>query len=268
MLHFTKEFSGYVKLGAAINFSFGYWATNRAVVSAFPVGGIGVMFRLNPSLTLRVEAGYLDGQGSANTDFTGNFTSGSSTVHNDFGLAGRIEYKAFGNWKSYEDFTALGNKEPMLVIGAGGDWTQRGSTDIILHTADIQYETAGGLGLYSAFLGRAVQNGTTSGGGREDFYDWGAMGQIAYLLDGKRWEIFGRYDYTGLDEDALAGGSEGNVHEITVGLNYYFHGHAARATVDLTYLPNGAPVSDSGADILQSNDKDELLLRVQFQLLI
>lgn len=58
MLHFAPSFSGYVKLGAAINFSFGYWATNRAVVSAFPVGGIGIMFKLNQSLTLRVEAGY------------------------------------------------------------------------------------------------------------------------------------------------------------------------------------------------------------------
>lgn len=60
MLHFTPQFSGYLKLGAAINFTFGYWATQYAGawVSAFPVGGVGIMFKLNQQLTLRLEAGY------------------------------------------------------------------------------------------------------------------------------------------------------------------------------------------------------------------
>lgn len=58
MLHFTRDFAGLVKLGAALNFGFGYWAGQRGWFNAFPVGGIGVMVRLSPSLMLRVEAGY------------------------------------------------------------------------------------------------------------------------------------------------------------------------------------------------------------------
>lgn len=59
MLHFTPEFAGYLKLGAGINFTFGYWAhQGAAFVSAYPVGGLGVLFKVTPALTLRLEAGY------------------------------------------------------------------------------------------------------------------------------------------------------------------------------------------------------------------
>ncbi|MEW5743040.1 MAG: hypothetical protein AB1938_29260 [Myxococcota bacterium] len=56
-LHFTPEFAGYLKLGAGFNFTFGYWSS-RGVFSAFPVGGLGILVKLNQTLTLRVEAGY------------------------------------------------------------------------------------------------------------------------------------------------------------------------------------------------------------------
>jgi hypothetical protein len=60
MLHFTPRFSGYLKAGAAIHFTFGYWAAQHAGawVGAFPAAGVGVMFKLNHQLTLRLEAGY------------------------------------------------------------------------------------------------------------------------------------------------------------------------------------------------------------------
>ncbi|MCY2952341.1 MAG: porin [Planctomycetota bacterium] len=218
---------------------------------------------------IRVEGGFSDGVGSANTDFTNTITNADGTTKRsgNFGVAGRVEYKAFGNWKSYDDFTALGNKEDLLVFGLAGDWTQNGDTNAILHTADVQWENASGLALYGAFLGRAVQNGLTPGGAVEDFYDWGAMAQAAYLID-QKWEVFARYDYTTLDDAALASDVQGKVHEITAGVNYYMHGQAAKFTLDVTWLPNGAPKDDTGADILKNNDKDELMLRAQFQLLI
>jgi len=217
----------------------------------------------------RAEVGFTDGVGSANTDFTNTVVNADGTTSRtaNFGLAGRVEYKAFGNWKSYDDFTALGNKEDLLVFGLGADWTQNGDVQAILHTADVQFETASGLALYGAFLGRATQNGKTAGGSVEDLYDWGAMAQAAYLLD-QKWEIFARYDYTDFDSDSLSAGTQNKVHEITGGVNYYMHGHTAKFTVDLTWLPNGTPRGDGGADILSNNDEDELILRAQFQLLI
>jgi hypothetical protein len=58
-LHFTPQFAGLFKLGAALNFGFGYWSGLRGSwVSAFPIGGVGIMLRLMSALMLRVEAGY------------------------------------------------------------------------------------------------------------------------------------------------------------------------------------------------------------------
>lgn len=62
-LHFTREFAGYLKLGAALNLTFGYWASywasrGGAWIGAYPVGGVGIMFKLAQGFTLRVEAGY------------------------------------------------------------------------------------------------------------------------------------------------------------------------------------------------------------------
>ena len=55
--------------------------------------------------------------------------------------------------------------------------------------------------------------------------------------------------------------------EITIGTNYYIRGHAAKFTIDLTYLCDGSPVSDDGSGVL-ANDDAEFVLRVQFQLLL
>ena len=61
---------------------------------------------------------------------------------------------------------------------------------------------------------------------------------------------------------------ENKVHEFTVGANYYFKGHNAKFTADVTYLPNGTPVADTGADILASDGEREFVFRAQFQLLL
>ena len=48
----------------------------------------------------------------------------------------------------------------------------------------------------------------------------------------------------------------------------FWHAHNAKMTVDVSYLPNGTPFANTGADILQSNDQSEFVLRTQFQLLL
>ena len=34
---------------------------------------------------------------------------------------GRVQYKVFGDWKDYQDFTAMGTAKNLLVIGGGLD---------------------------------------------------------------------------------------------------------------------------------------------------
>ena len=213
----------------------------------------------------RAEVAYTDGANSINHNFQ-DFPTNKS----NFGVAGRVEYLAFGKWASYEDFTTLGNTQDMLAFGAGVDLTEAGDTDTLLQTLDAQYER-GRLGLYAAYLGRAIEDavvGTGASATNENGYDWGFILQAAYLMENKL-EPFVRFDYINFDKDLLPAGTvENKVQEYTVGANYYFKGHNAKFTADVTYLPNGTPVADSGADILVSDDESEFVFRAQFQLLL
>jgi hypothetical protein len=216
-------------------------------------------------LPLRAEAAYTDGANAANQNF-----QDFPTTRANFGASGRVEYLAFGKWSEYEDFTALDNETDLLVLGLGVDVTEAGNNDTLLHTVDVQYET-GRLGLYAAYLGRSVEDRRVGSGATArdvNTYDWGFIAQAAYLVN-DRLEPFARYDYIHFDEAGLPGGfTQGKVHEITVGANYYFKSHAAKLTADFTYLPNGTPFASTGGDILASNDEAEFVVRAQFQLLL
>ncbi len=215
------------------------------------VEGIGLLYGGGKD-DLHVEIALTDGSQSHNTDFR---NSGSN-----FGIAGRAEYKLAGDWKNYEDFSALANKNNLLALGAGADLTQDGSNNTMLHTLDAQYELTNGVALYGAYVGRYTDGGTDG-----NLYDWGFLGQASYLIDGKHWEIFGRYDYINLDDNR--GGTTGSFSELTAGVNYYFEGHNAKFTLDAVYLPDGAPSNQTGIGILAS-DGEQILLRAQFQLLL
>lgn len=244
-------------------------AADRSLLSDVFTGGDnfvqGVSLIYDNGGPLRAEAAYTDGANQPNRNFQDYPTSGVSA---NFGAAGRVEYLAFGKWASYEDFTALGNKEDMLVIGGGVDLTQAGDTDMLLHTIDIQYET-GALGLFAAYMGRYSDHAPVGAGvgSQHSLYDWGVVAQAAYLLN-EQWEPFVRYDFLHLDGESQSASAENDIHEITVGVNHYMHGHAAKFTVDASWLPNGSIVADSGADILTTAGTNQYVLRVQFQLLI
>ena len=196
----------------------------------------------------------------------------------DFGAAARVQYKFFGNWKDYEDFTAVTSSGPdLLVAGAGIDYSEAGDFDQVMMTADVQYKT-GPISLYGAYLVRNLRNGGNGGAGgvnpnpatagTGNFYDYGFHGKLGYALD-KKWEVFGEYTYIQFDKDEFASGAETSTHEFTGGVNYYMHSHAAKFTLDASWLPNGTPVADDGAGILaQPNGENEIVFRAQFQLLL
>ncbi len=99
----------------------------------------------------------------------------------------------------------------------------------------------------------------------QDTYEWSGLGQVAYLID-QHWEPYVRGEFLSLK--GTPAGSNNNVPEISLGLNYYFHGHNAKLTVQGMYLPNGIPINDDSSDVLISNDKAEVVLITQFQLLL
>jgi hypothetical protein len=218
---------------------------------------------------LRAEIGYSDGPNTDNTNFQnggGLPASFPGLGAPNYGAFGRVELLAGGDWKQYDDFTAMGNKGSMFVLGAGASYAEFGQGDVLFHTADAQWENQK-LGLYAAYVGlySEPQGGSVTGGG---VYDWGFLVQAGYMLN-EKWEVFGRYDQTFLDENRLADGAEDTFPEITVGVNYYIKGHAAKLTLDGLWLPNGAPSNENGAGVLDPDGDDtQFAVRAQFQLLL
>ena len=234
------------------------------------VQGVSVIYGGRGSNPLRAELAFHDGANSRNTNFQDTFDSSTPPDgiddRTDWGAAGRVEWKPFGDWKSYKDFSAIGNKTDLLVIGAGGNIDGAPSANNFYGTVDAQWETAGGL---SVFGGLFVRNRDRRGA--EDFTDYGGLIQAGYLLN-KQWEVFGRYDVTKFDEDSVAPGLEDTISEFTAGVNYYLgengkYQHRAKITFDLVYLPDGSPSNQDSLGILGSTE-EEWVLRGQFQLIL
>ena len=245
---------------------FSQLAVERSLVDALLGGnitdrvqGVSLIYGGGKDDNVRAEVAIHDGANSRNTNFQDGATH--------WGAGGRFEYKVFGDWANYRDFTAKNNKEDLLVVGAGAEYTDRDGADVLLPTADVQYELADRLIVYGAVHGAYTD--PHSGTDDPTRFDFGVLGQVGYLLN-KKWEVFGRYDVVALDDEAIDEGNEDTFHEITTGVNYYLgpdgsYLHKAKFSLDVTYLPNGAPSDQTQAGIL-AGEGDEIVLRAQFQL--
>jgi len=207
---------------------------------------------------VQAEIGAGDGFVSGNTSFVDKNEGASQ----NWDIFGRVNFFAMGTKAEYKDFTAMGNKTDLLVFGFGGDITESGDSISYLHTVDAQWENTAGLGVYAAYMGNYIDSDELD----DQFYNWGFLVQAGYMVN-DRWEVFGRYDYTRIDED-LVGGGHDEFCEISLGVNWYVGGgHNAKVTVDLNWLPNGCPTGIGALDYLATED-DEVVIRGQFQLLL
>ncbi len=247
--------------------SFRFMAAERTYTNEF--------FSPSENYVQGVDLIYERGKVHADVAFTDGSSNGSNqnfqdfpTNHANYGGAGRVEYLATGDWTNYEDYTAYGTKNPLLVFGAGLDYREMGDTGVFSQTADVQYENPNGIALYGALYGAYTKNSPAGTGDsvHHDRYNWGAIAQAGYHFLPK-WEVFGRWGYLHLDDNGLAAGTHESTNELTTGVNYYLHGQAAKFTLDVGWLPNGAPTDDDGAGIL-ANHGPEYYLRGQFQLLL
>ena len=221
----------------------------------------GVSFIYDPASSVRAEFAYHGGLRNFDTNFQQYPTAGIPT---NWATAARIEVKPFGKWKEYEQITAYGIKENTLVFGAGADYTETGHSDALVHVADGQYQTASGLSIYAAYLGRYATRNTSA---KVDTYDPTARLQAAWAIN-SHWEPYARYEYIHFNGHEFAKGTELNVHVITAGVNYYLYGQSFKVSGDVSYLPNGVPVNDDGFGLLANNGRDEVVGRMQFQLLL
>jgi hypothetical protein len=232
------------------------------------VTGAALAYQAGP---LRVEGLFHNGISSFNSPYDNHNGGAYFPVKTNFGLSARAEYFLVGtDPREYDDFTALGDKEDLLVLGGGIDWTQGGDSDVVFQTVDLQWQprVLKGLAAYAALLGayRSIGDGGAGTIPAGDYYDWGFLAQAAYLLNDK-WEVFGRFDYTRLASGALPAGASDDVSEITAGVNYYWHGQHAKFTADVSWLPDGSPF-DFGVLGILANQDNEIVFRAQFQLLL
>ena len=237
----------------------------------------GATFIYDPKTFVRTEAGVNHGLRSANTNFQ-DFPANPF----DFGVAGRAEFKLFGRWQDYGQVGAVDVKEPLLVVGVGADSSQRGHATQTVGAVDAQYADPGGLNFYAAAVDRYTNHNfgiaTLSAVGASYISnpdpavlgratnEYSLLGEAGYQFP-NHLEPFGRYEYMHLQ--GTPAGSRNYFHVITAGVNYYWHGHRAKITAEVIYLPNGLPIDDSGGDVLASGPgKGELSGIVQFQLLL
>jgi hypothetical protein len=226
----------------------------------------------------RWELAIHDGYNAGNTTFYGPSGTGAAvgagagTAPTNWGASGRGEYLVVGDrtpefnpYSEYDQFTALDDRQNILVTGGGFDYSESGANKIFFHTVDAQFNTTRGLMLYAAYLGAYRNYYTNRGVAPGSYYDSAVLLQAAYLVT-PRLEPFIRYDYTHLDGRAEPGIIQDNLDEITIGANYYWFGQRAKFTVDGSWLPNGSPADEVQQDILQDNSHNEFLLQAQFQL--
>jgi hypothetical protein len=231
------------------------------------VQGIGLLYKGDKVKGLFA---YTDGLGSANTNFVDNATD------LEVGLSGRVDIVVLGDDDSaFKDFTALGTDADAAKVGFGAFLELNDSGDFgyrLLHSADIAYETAGGLSVFAAYYGDLFDDGSDAVGA--DGFNVGGLAQVAQVLDADAgWEVFGRYNFVILDEVDASG--EDFYHEVTAGVNKYWESHKVKATVDLSWLVNGQPAgfgSNSGLGYRGAspgaNEEGQFSIRGQFQLLL
>lgn len=219
---------------------------------------------------------FSDGVNSANTNWTSQTnTSGFTTSGQaEYALTGRFEFLFSGAWKQFEDFTSPKGSDFGFMMGAAAHWQQSTQTPVITDNDQNMFEftvdaslKGDSWNIYGAFVGRQQDN--RAAGVDSDYFDMGAIVQGGWRF-AENTELFGRWDAVFFDDDR--GTNQDSSNFITVGVNQYFAGHAAKATLDLIWaveetseltFTGGVPNTQIG--ILGENSSGEVCIRMQLQ---
>ena len=216
--------------------------------------------------------GISDGARQANTDLYA-----TAPLSSDFAVSGRFEFLLAGSWDQFDDFTSPMGSEDGLMIGVAGHY-QTGpgdagvaEADIYEYSVDVSYESDG-WNIFASLTGRDIDPDTA---GIASGQDIGVVVHAGVYLN-EDTEIYARYGQIFLDSDAVPPGMGDESAEVTFGVNRYFHGHAAKFSLDVvTYLDEstgsfiGGPI---GADTQigrrgDATDDGEVAIRAQMQLM-
>ncbi len=263
-------------------------AAERSLVNGLFTQGYSQGFEMAyEAETWRGFFAFSDGLNSANTDFNtrqninpGGTVSLAVSGQAEYAFTGRVEFMLSGNWKQFEDFTSAKGSDFGFMLGAAAHYQQSDNTGIssdtdlqtFRYTIDASLE-GDSWNMYAAFIGdhsKARKAGASS----PDYDDFGVVVQAGWRF-AENTEVFARYEGLFLDKD-LVGSGKKNFNFITAGLNQYYAGHAAKATLDAVWSINntstlssaaGGALPNTGVGLLGQNKSGEVVVRLQFQVM-
>lgn len=236
--------------------------------------------------TWRVAGAFSDGLDSANTAYTNNqtaawFASGNGLGEADYAFTGRFEYLFSGGWKMFDDFTSAKGQDFGAMLGAAGHWQQSANTnnpaDVDTNTAEFTVDLSlegDSWNIFGAFIYR-WNDYTALGASSQDQSDWGAVVQGGWRF-AENTELFARWDAIFPDDNNPAFNNSDTWNFLTFGVNQYYAGHAAKATLDILWSLDdtqsaGQDITSTGAlsgtGLLGDTQENEVVIRAQFQLL-
>ena len=234
----------------------------------------------SPHDIIHTEVGVNHGMRSANTNFL-DYPNNSGYNQFDYGVAGRAEFKLMGRWKDYKQVGAVGTKQPLLVVGTGADYSERGHDGQLVAVGDIMYADQNGLSFYGAYVDRYTTHNfgayTQSPTGASILTpdaklagkatnEYSLLGEAGYIID-HRIEPFGRYEMMHVLGDGAS--SRNWIQVVTFGVNYFFQGNKLKLTLEGIYLPKGLPFDDGPSDTLANKSgKTEFNFVAQLQWLL
>lgn len=198
------------------------------------------------------------------SDGMGQLNSLWSTFNTEWALTGRAEILAAGTWDQFNDFRSLPGEETGVKVGAAVHWqnTEYGvfgttKTESVGLTADVNAQF-GGFNLFGSIV---WMHNDFKGAGSTD--PWGFTLQGGYNFT-EEWEGFVRYEWTDFDTAAS------DLSLLTWGVNHYFAGHNAKATLDMGYSFNTLPaitgMNRAGLRPDFGTDDGQFVVRTQLQL--
>lgn len=187
----------------------------------------------------------------------------------DWGLTARVERKSAADWGRHDDFVGWRGEETAWLAGAaahisGGETDADGDTFVdedytdFRGTVDFGVEGDGWNALAAFFAQNLDAQGV------ESIAAYGATVQGGVFVADDV-DVFAQYAWA--DDDA----DRGRLSVVTVGTNWYIHGHVIKLTVDANYAlePITATYTSGSRGYLvdAAGEDGQFLLRTQFQIL-
>ncbi|MCL2647354.1 MAG: OprO/OprP family phosphate-selective porin [Phycisphaerales bacterium] len=223
----------------------------------------------------------------------------SGALDNRYGFYGRMEWAGNGNMKELRtesDFK--GSKDFIWMLGVAAGYEEQNSqsnafprpqTSLALlglssntspgfvasqtvngslfrATTDFHAKYRGlsfGATGYMQYLNDELPAGATTDSFR-NLFGKSSIGQAGYVLQAGYMVIPQKLELIGRFGQLMTFGLPNRMEEYTLGVNYFLYGSNAKIQLGLTYIPNEAAFSDSGANTIQNTQ--DLIMQAQFHL--